>query len=114
MAGTFDSDFNIALTRGDLFEEPIKITKGKKPYLLSADESLVFSVKPDIYSRDTLIQKTFTAEDQNEDGVFMLVIEPDETKELAFGKYRYDVVILPRANTIITVRDFEITGEVHT
>lgn len=114
MAGTFDSDFNIALTRGDLFEKPVKITKAGQPYILTADESLVFSVKSDIYSKEILIRKTFTAKDQNENGVFILVIEPEETESLAFGTYKYDVAILPRTNTIITVRDFVIDGEVHT
>ena len=101
----------IRLTRGDtarLVTEPtIGEGEEKQPYIVQKDDVLTFTVKK-AYNDEPLIEKKIT-------GSTLFHIEPKDTAELAFGKYKYDVQITtPDGDnyTFIDDSDFVITNEV--
>jgi len=70
-----------------------------------------FTVKKSVSTETILLQKII--EEFNE-GVAEITIEPDDTKELAYGTYKYDVQFNrgTEVKTIVAPSGFEIMGEV--
>ena len=102
----------IQLTRGDTARLTAFPTVGegeeKKPYIVQEDDVLTFTVKKNYGDNEPIIEKKIT-------GSTMFYFEPKDTKELAFGKYKYDVQLtLPNGEnyTFIDKKDFIITEEV--
>ena len=101
----------IKLTRGDTAKLTVTPTIGKgeekRPYTVQADDVFVFTVKKD-YDDEAVIEKEIT-------GSTTFHIKPEDTKGLAFGKYKYDVQLRPPDGenyTFIADKVFEITKEV--
>lgn len=57
-------------------------------YVLGSNERVVFGVKADPKDRELIITKT--AEVKHE-GLFQVVLDPEDTADLDFGRYWYDV-----------------------
>lgn len=60
---------------------------------LGANDTLYFTVKKDANSKNVLIQKTtkdsgITLED---DGYYHIIIDPEDTNDLDYGDYQYDI-----------------------
>lgn len=101
----------ISLTRGDTAKLTVFPTIGKdeekRPYTVQADDVFIFTVKKD-YDDEAVITKEIT-------GSTTFHIKPEDTKGLAFGKYKYDVQLRPPDGenyTFIADKVFEITKEV--
>ena len=101
----------IKLTRGDTAYLIVTPTIGKgeekQPYTVKNDDVLIFTVKED-YDDEAVIKKEIT-------GSTTFHIKPEDTKGLAFGKYKYDVQLRPPDGenyTFIADKVFEITKEV--
>ena len=82
---TIDENNNIYLSRGNNATIELTVKQGEDTYDYSDDE-VVFSVKKFASDRDPVIEKTFDAE-----GKVYLV--PEDTEELDFGDYKYDVTL---------------------
>jgi hypothetical protein len=102
----------ISLTRGDTARLTVTPTIGegdeKQPYIVQEDDVLTFTVKKNYGDSETLIEKKIT-------GSTMFHFEPKDTKDLAFGKYKYDVQItFPNGDnyTFLDKKEFIITEEV--
>lgn len=67
------------------------VDAGGAPYSLGNDEVLRFGVKRRPEDEDYLLEKELTAVNQNEDGTYILTLEPDDTARMKFGRYYYDV-----------------------
>lgn len=105
------SSGDISLTRGDTARLTVTPTIGKgeekRPYTVQADDVFIFTVKED-YDDEALIKKEIT-------GSTTFHIKPEDTKGLAFGKYKYDVQLRPPDGenyTVIADKVFTITKEV--
>lgn len=101
----------IKLTRGDTAKLTVFPTIGegdeKQPYIVQEDDVFIFTVKKD-YDDEAVIKKEIT-------GSTKFHLKPADTKELAFGKYKYDVQLQPPDGenyTFIADKVFEITKEV--
>lgn len=109
----------IILTRGDTFQAQVTIKKADGTVYTPEEGDVVrFAVKSakmtqgnkDYYDKEPLILKEIPTD------TMTLSLEPNDTKPLAFGDYKYDMQIT-YANedvcTFITDADLTITPEVH-
>jgi hypothetical protein len=103
----------IHLTRGDsaYIEVPIvnKLADGTtEPYEVAVDDTLALSVKSSTDDTVYCFQKEVV-------GTNLFHIEPADTCECAFGKYKYDVQLTTAAGDVYTVIEptcFKILPEV--
>lgn len=118
MSYSIDKDNNITLTRGDTFETDITLERGEDPYVPVEGDVISFAVKhnkllkdkSDYEDKEPLILKYVPID------TMTLVIDPEDTKHLAFGKYVYDMQIEfadGKVDTFIEEKIFELTKEVH-
>ena len=99
---------SIYLTRGDTLRIQLSITKNGEPYELQDGDIITFSLKKKINDKECILQKTIGAD-------YLLEIEPEETKDLNFGQYIYDIQMEYADGTIdtfITPSNFTLTDEV--
>jgi hypothetical protein len=100
---------NIYMTRGDTATINLSIKDDNKiEYELMEGDVVVFSVKKEMEDKGYVIQKTFVDK--------TIVIEHEDTKNLDFGKYVYDIQLTfidGKVSTIITPSDLVLEGEVH-
>ena len=99
---------NIKLTRGDTAYLTIPLKTIESVYELQPTDTLTFSVKRNTRETDYLFQKIIT-------GTNTFHIQPDDTAELTFGKYTYDVQLNVSNGDVFTVippSTFEVLAEV--
>lgn len=104
---------SISLTRGDTFYCKLTIYEpdGETEYVPQPGDKIRFAIKKNVTDKgEPLLIKVIPND------TMILKIEPEETKELAFGNYVYDLE-LTKANgdvdTFITKSAFTITEEVY-
>lgn len=99
----------IQLTRGDTARLTVDITDSEgKAYEVKEDDVLTLTVKKDYSDPEPLIQKKVI-------GSNLFHIEPEDTKGLEFGKYKYDVQVTTADGdnyTVVADKVFNITREV--
>lgn len=100
----------IKLTRGDTARVavPITNTTTKVKYTLAPEDTLTLTVRKHCLNTDFCLQKKLTG-----DNVFH--IKPEDTADLAFGSYKYDVELTTAAGDVYTVigpANFELLQEV--
>ena len=96
----------ISLTRGDSAQIRLLVTSDGVPYNYDKD-TIVFSVKKSTTTVEYIFQKTV------ENGV--IYIEPEDTNDLQYGSYKYDVQLTTKDGhvcTIIPPDTFEVLPEV--
>lgn len=105
------SGTTITLTRGDSFIADISITdQDNNPYVPVAGDAVRFAMKASYEDAEPLLVKNVPID------TMKLAIDPEDTKELAFGKYVYDIELTKatgEVDTFITKAIFKITEEVH-
>lgn len=107
---TIDSyDNTIEFTRADTgyLQLVVKTTDGM--YEPEEGDTVTFSIKKSIQDEDYVLRKTFKAGD-------VIVIEPEDTAGLEYGRYKYDVQIdthLGEVFTVVADSVFKLTKEVN-
>ncbi len=100
----------IYLTRGDTFKAVLTITNPDgTEYTPVEGETVRFALKEDVYDDKCLILKEIPLD------TMILIINPEETKELDFGEYVYDIQITRNngdVDTFITASKLKLTAEV--
>lgn len=101
---------SIYLTRGDTFRATIAITdEHGEPYFPVEGEAVRFAMKKDYSDAECLIEKSIPIDTME------FILNPEDTKELDFGSYVYDIQIT-RLNgdvdTFITKASLTLTEEV--
>lgn len=92
------SDKSIKLTRGDtaMFTINIDNESTEGPYIIGENDILKFTVRKsendEIFSFQKVVQ-----------GSASIVIEPEDTSSLDFGKYKYDVELTTTTGDVYTV-----------
>ena len=105
-----EKDHTIMLTRGDTARFNVGITSkiSQEDYEIQSDDTLTMTVKKSVKDEDFCFQKVVT-------GSTLIHVEPSDTKNIAFGKYVYDIQ-LDTANgdtyTVIGPASFEVLKEV--
>ena len=105
-----DEDKNITIVRGDSAEIEIEMTETTDEgetidYELQPGDELLFTVKKSVDDPETLFQKS---------GSF-IVINPEDTANLPYGTYRYDVQFTDSGgyvDTVIRPHKFKVVSEV--
>lgn len=100
-------DTTISLTRGDTAYLALDLTSNGEPYELD-DYQVDLTVREGYEPTDKILfKKTVINSPQ-------IVIEPADTNELAYGRYKYDIQITTSIGEIFTVvvGTFKITEEV--
>lgn len=96
------------MTRGDTETLKITVFRDDEEYTLQEGDKLVFTLKQNTYTKNILLQKLFV---DNE-----IRIEHEDTKDLNYGTYYFDVQ-LTFANgdvqTVIKPSKFILTDEVN-
>lgn len=100
----------ITLTRGDTFMALISITQSDgSPYLPVEGDSVRFAMKRSYTDKEPPLVKDIPI------ATMKLVLEPEDTKDLEFGKYVYDIQLTKatgEVDTFITKGTMKITEEV--
>lgn len=113
---TVDSNYNIMLVRGDtaVFDVPlmeIDDDEHETPYTPQEGETLRFAMSTKYGSKreEVLILKEIPID------TLVLKINPEDTKSLAFGKYKYDIEFTDIAGNVTTVLEasFTVAKEVY-
>ena len=104
---------NISMTRGDseIIKVTIKDTLGNIIPLVTGD-TIYLTVRESMLSPTKIIEKIVTEFD---DGQALIIINPEDTNNLRFTSYVYDIQLTKEngsVKTIITPSNFTITGEV--
>ena len=98
----------IKLIRGDTAFFNIEIVNEVgEVYELQETDKLVFTVKASVYDEDVLIQKDIRRN---------IIIDHDDTKNLSYGDYVYDVQLTKEngeVSTVIPPTKFSILEEVN-
>lgn len=101
----------ITLTRGDTFTALITITDSEgNQYVPVKGDRIRFAMKTDYKDGAPLLIKEIPID------TMILVIEPEDTKPLAFGNYVYDIELTKvtgEVDTFITKATLKLTEEVH-
>lgn len=100
----------ITLTRGDTCKIQVSITNpGGTPYELQENDIVKFAMKKSYNDEEALIVKTIPND------TLILTLNPDDTKDLAFGSYVYDIELTKETgevDTFITKAELKLTEEV--
>ena len=87
----------IKLTRGDTAYITVSIENAvNDEYVMSAMDTLTLSIKRRITDVDYILQKTITGEN-------MFHIYPEDTKNLRFGEYKYDIQLVTENGDVFTI-----------
>lgn len=100
----------IKLTRGDTarLTVPIINLANNGEYTMESGDILYFTVKKTAKDSDFLFQKSVT-------GSNSIHIKPEDTADLSFGKYKYDVQLTTATGDVYTVIEpstFEVMEEI--
>ena len=103
-------DKTIKLTRGDTarLTVPIINLANNGEYTMESGDILYFTVKKTAKDSDFLFQKSVT-------GSNSIHIKPEDTANLSFGKYKYDVQLTTATGDVYTVIEpsaFEVMEEI--
>lgn len=100
----------ITLTRGDTFEAIVSVTKTDgSPYVPIEGDSIRFAMKKNYDDPRPILVKSIPSD------TMMLIIEPQDTKGLNFGKYVYDIQLTKangKVDTFISKATLKLSEEV--
>ena len=84
---------DLEFTRGDTQVIKFQIKDGyDNPIIPTLSDNVYFTVKQNSNSKKVLIKKVFPENGINyEDGYFYFTLESDDTSNLAYGTYQYDI-----------------------
>lgn len=103
-------DTSITLTRGDTLKVEVSILQGDgEPYVPGESDVIRFALKKNYEDVNPLILKVIPND------TLLLTIDPEDTKQLPFGKYVYDIQLTNGAgevDTFITKARFTLSEEV--
>lgn len=104
------SGTTITLTRGDTFMATVSIANPDgSAYVPDKGDSIRFALKANYDDEKPLLEKNIPID------TMQLVLNPEDTKPLAFGKYVYDIQITTKDGivcTFIAKAQFKLTEEV--
>ena len=98
--------------RGDTEKYKFQRKDANGEVITTKADSIYFTVKTDGYSDDVLLQKTIDDMTFDSDYYYHFTIEPEDTDEMDYGTYRYDVEVIQDGVKKTTVGEFILTEEI--
>ena len=103
----------IEITRGDTAQFKFQRKDNDGNPILSVATKVYFTIKKHYSFSNFVLQKTIDDMTFDEDGYYHFTINPQDTNELSFGEYEYDIeVIVDDYKQTISKGVFKITKEV--
>lgn len=107
----------ISITRGDSAQIMLTIRDRVtgRPFVPGPDDRLTFTVKRELSDEIPLVVKTLDNGIMRREQDCLLVLAPEDTAQIPFGTYRYDVELVLASgytDTVIPPSPFIVTGEV--
>lgn len=92
------ADGSIRLTRGDTAKLTVKLKykDSNDSYVVRPTDKFTLTIKKSVKDVDPLVQKVVV-------GFNSITIDPEDTRDLAFGKYKYDVQLNTADGEVYTV-----------
>lgn len=91
-------NYKIGMTRGDTkgfrFQRKYKDDEGEEQVITQIADELYFTVKKSYRDKDFLLQKKLSDMEFDEQGVYHFVINPEDTNDLDFGTFVYDLEVI--------------------
>lgn len=109
MSFSIDDNKNITLTRGDSALFSVTLKMDGELYEMQEGDRIDFGVKSDYEDTECVVYKT------SAENPATFQIDPDDTSDLEFGNYKYDVQFVASngfTNTFIVKRRFKLDKEV--
>lgn len=103
---------DIYMVRGDTRVFTLRLYDQMQKIELSSGDTIYFTVKKSIYTPEITIEKVITTFEDNE---AIIEILPEDTKELEYGDYVYDIQwtdVNESITTLVEASKFVIKGEV--
>ena len=106
-----EEDSRIIMTRGDTVKLAVEIKQKQngESYIPKESDIVRFSVKKYLSDKQPAIVKDVPI------STMMLILDPEDTKDLSFGIYHYDLQLIKHngdVDTVIEDKLLELTGEV--
>lgn len=104
---------DLSMIRGDSESITVSCRDSQGAVSFNTGDKLYFTIKKNINTKETLMQKIIT--EFTEDGNAVVEIEHEDTKDMAYGGYMYDMQLTRlngKVTTIIPPSQFVISGEV--
>lgn len=102
---------SLSMIRGDTEVIAVSCIKDNEPYIQDGD-TVYFTVKKSVNTEEKILQKVITVFSDNK---ALIEIEPEDTKDLAYGRYKYDVQLTKfngEVKTLVEPSSFIVEGEV--
>ena len=101
------------ITRGDYKPFRFERKNKNKEVIMEKPQKMYLTIKNNSYEKKALIQKTLDSGIEFEDGVYRVIFLPEDTENMAFGEYVYDIeVINDDKPKTIKIDKFIVTEEV--
>ena len=93
----------ITMTRGDTLRVQVEITQGDNPYVIQSGDAVKFAMRPaGLNSKGTEYKYPVCLEKSIDTSTLILQIDPEETSDLPFGEYAYDIQLTQADGTVDT------------
>ena len=75
-------------------------------------DAIYFTIKENGYKQEYVLQKTLDDMEFDEDYYYHITIRPEDTDNLDYGTYMYDVEVIQDGNKTTTIGEFIIGEEI--
>ena len=97
------SGTTITMTRGDTAVIQIAITQGASPYVIQSGDEVRFAMRPaGLNSKGTAYKYDVCLDKDIDTATLILQIDPEDTYQLPFGEYVYDIQLTKADGTVDT------------
>lgn len=104
---------NLSIRRGDTKFYKFQRKNKDGEIILEQAEKIYFTVKKSFRTKEALFQKTIEDMTFDEYGTYHFVIEPEDTDELEYGTWKFDLqVVNDGIKSTIAIGDFIVKEEV--
>lgn len=100
------------LIRGDTAKYKFRRYNAEGNVIGTKADAIYFTVKVDGYSNEVLLQKTIEDMEFDSDYYYHITIRPEDTDELEYGTYQYDIEVIQDGNKTTTRGEFIINEEI--
>ena len=82
------------ITRGDYKSFRFERKNKNQEVIMEKPEKMYLTIKNNSYENKALIQKTLDNGIEFENGVYRVIFLPEDTENMAFGEYIYDIEVI--------------------
>lgn len=100
------------LVRGDTAKFKFRRYNADGNVIGTIADEIYFTVKVNSYTQECVLQKKLEDMTFDEDYYYHITINPEDTDELDYGTYRYDIEVVQDGNKTTTVGELILKEEV--